>query len=64
MIVGEYKSKAITVRIHDEHFSGEPAQCLAALSHVVSKSYTRRALEDKSSIAAMQAVKSNNETLL
>ncbi len=64
MIVGEYKNEAVTVRIHDEHFSVEPAQCLASLSRVVSKSYARRTLGDKSSIVAMKSAEDGNKALL
>lgn len=64
MIVGEYKNETVTVRIHDEHFNDEPAQCLAALSRVVSKSYVRRVLGDTPSVAAMQATEDGDEILL
>lgn len=64
MIVAEYESGKVIVRIHDECINGVADKCLSELGHIVSNSYKRRKLECEPSVAAMQSVDANLQRLL
>lgn len=42
MIKAEMKTAAATIRIHDEYYAPDPAQCLPQLTKIVTNSYKRR----------------------
>lgn len=64
MIVAEYESGKVVVRIHDECINGVTDQCLSELGRIVSNSYKRRKQEWAPSIAAMQSEDTNPQKLL